>query len=239
MASTSLIDTTTSLPSSVHQEYERKLLEKVDNNQRSGEKSFLDTLEEVRLEQRVRLARVEHDYYNQQSSSTLNTQERLITSKPPLPVASKRASSPELATEQRARHRQAMSTTVLRRHDGELAFCPHRTLTDGERTSTVNDLSTEHIRHQIKSMWNEFGLEEYLERRPAPSTAASWAGRITVPEPFSLTNSMNMDNIHRRKCMPEIEAAKLKKEVEEELSLRHPFKGNLFRLNEHAIGHSV
>ena len=120
-----------------------------------------------------------------------------------------------------------------------LGFWPHRTWTDREQTSTVNDRTTEHIRRQIKSTWNEFGLEDCLDRRPAPSTAASWSGRITVPEPFSLTNNMNMDNVHRRKCMPEIELSKLKKEVEEELSLRHLFKGNLFRLNEHAIGHCV
>jgi protein FAM161A len=58
-------------------------------------------------------------------------------------------------------------------------------------------------------------------RSPA---AASWAGRITIPEPFSLTNSMNMDSVHRRKCMHEIEAAKLQKEVDEELSMGRPFK---------------
>lgn len=209
MASTSLIDNSTSLPQSVHDEYERKLLEKVDNNQRSGEKSFLDTLEEVRLEQRTRLANVEHDYYNQQK------RERVITSKPPLPIAS----SSELATEQRARHRHAMSSSAVRRHGEEIAFCPHR-------TGSVNDLATDQVRRQIKSIWNEFGLEEYSERRDRPTTAASWAGRITVPEPFALTNSMDMENIHRRTCIPKFEAAKLRKAVEEELSVHHSFKGN-------------
>lgn len=37
---------------------------------------------------------------------------------------------------------------------------------------------------------------------------------------------MNMESIHRRKCIPEFEAAKLLKEVEDELSLApRPFKG--------------
>ena len=59
--------------------------------------------------------------------------------------------------------------------------------------------------------------------RQSPASA-SWAGRITIPEPFSLTNSMNMDSVHRRKCMQEIEAAKLQKQVEEELnSVGRPF----------------
>ena len=26
-----------------------------------------------------------------------------------------------------------------------------------------------------------------------------WAGRVTVPAPFSLTNSMTMGNVHRKK----------------------------------------
>lgn len=38
---------------------------------------------------------------------------------------------------------------------------------------------------------------------------------------------MNMDNIHRKRCMQDIEAAKLQKEVEEELNLRQSFKGKL------------
>lgn len=59
------------------------------------------------------------------------------------------------------------------------------------------------------------------------TTAASWSGRVTIPEPFALTNSMNMDSVHRRKCIPEFEASKLQKTVDEEISLAHrPFKGN-------------
>jgi hypothetical protein len=135
MTSTSLVVNATSLPHSARLEYERRLLEKVDNNQRLGEKSFIDTLEEVRLQQRTRLAHVEHDYYNQQ------THEKVVTSKPPLPIAS----PSELATAQRARHRHAMSASAVRRHDEEIAFCPHR-------TGTVNDGTTEQIRRQIKSM---------------------------------------------------------------------------------------
>jgi hypothetical protein len=69
---------------------------------------------------------------------------------------------------------------------------------------------------------------EYFSRnrRPSAPTAASWAGRITIPEPFSLTNSMTMDNVHRRKCMHDMEAAKLQKEVDDELNLGRSFKGN-------------
>jgi hypothetical protein len=50
---------------------------------------------------------------------------------------------------------------------------------------------------------------------------------VTIPEPFSLTNSMSVDNVHRRKCMHEIEAAKIQKEVDDELLLSRSFKGNL------------
>jgi hypothetical protein len=34
-----------------------------------------------------------------------------------------------------------------------------------------------------------------------------------------------MDNVHRRKCMHDIEAAKLQKEIDEELTLSRSFKG--------------
>lgn len=67
----------------------------------------------------------------------------------------------------------------------------------------------------------------FCRNRRAP-TAASWAGRITVPEPFPLTDSINVDNVHRRKCMYDILAAKLQKEVDEELNLSYSFKGNFY-----------
>lgn len=58
------------------------------------------------------------------------------------------------------------------------------------------------------------------------TTTASWSGRVTIPEPFALTNSMNTDSVHRRRCIPEFEASKLQKTVDEEISLAHPpFKG--------------
>ena len=114
-----------SMPSSTanQEEYRQRLLEKIDN----GSSSFLDTLEELRQEQRVRLARVEHDYYNQKSSSSVDgLQESLVTSKPPLPKASKQ---PVFLTEERAQHHihhRPMSENIVRRHDDEIAFCPNR-----------------------------------------------------------------------------------------------------------------
>ena len=119
-----------------YDEYKQKLLEKVENNNRNGNSSFLDTLEELRQEQRTRLAQVEHDYYNQKATSSLNIpnhtheQETLVTSKPPLPKASRQSPSPVFLTEERAHHHhhRPTSTSILRRHDDEIAFCPHRTL---------------------------------------------------------------------------------------------------------------
>lgn len=35
-----------------------------------------------------------------------------------------------------------------------------------------------------------------------------------------------MDSVHRTKCMHEILSAKIQKEVDDELSVSHPFKGN-------------
>ncbi|CAF3487652.1 unnamed protein product [Rotaria sp. Silwood1] len=223
-------------------EYKQKLLEKVENANQNSDSSFLDTLEKLRLEQRVQLAQVERDYYNQMPTSSIDmpnyTQEKqvqkkhetIVTKKPPLPKSSKQLPSPVFLTEERAQHhmhQRSMSANIIQRHDDEIAFCPHRTSTSNT-TKTVHDLTTNHIKHQIQSLWNEFELDDYLEQKKTRRlpTAASWAGRITIPEPFALTNSMNMDNIHRTKCMHEIEAAKLRKEVDEELNLRRSVKAN-------------
>lgn len=66
----------------------------------------------------------------------------------------------------------------------------------------------------------------YRTRRiPSAPATTTWAGRVTVPEPFALTNSITMDNVHRRKCMHEIEAAKIQKEVDDELMISRSFKG--------------
>jgi hypothetical protein len=67
----------------------------------------------------------------------------------------------------------------------------------------------------------------------APSTS-SWAGRVTVPEPFRLSNSTTQKNIHRRKCMHEIEATKLQKEADEELTLTRTFKGKSLVRTRHS-----
>jgi hypothetical protein len=48
---------------------------------------------------------------------------------------------------------------------------------------------------------------------------------VTIPEPFVLTNSMTMDNVHRKKCMHQLEEAKLQKEIDDELMLNRSFKG--------------
>ncbi|UJR20636.1 hypothetical protein I4U23_023761 [Adineta vaga] len=225
-----------------YNEYEQKLREKVESDNRNGNSSFLDTIEGLRREQRARLAKVEHDYYNQLTTSTSlhipndshevhinKRQEQLVTSKPPLPKATRPSASPVFLTEQRAQHRihhRPTSENIVRRHDDDIAFCPHRTSIGNTTTTTVHDLTTDHVRNQLKSMWNEFELDDYMDRKKnrRSDTAASWAGRITVPEPFSLTNSINMDNIHRKKCMYEIEAAKLQKEVEDEMHLSYSFK---------------
>jgi hypothetical protein len=171
-----------SMPSNTsgHTDYEQKLRQKMENDNRNGGTSFLDTIEELRREQRVRLAQVEHDYYNQLGASSSldipngsqeehvqNKQEKIVTSKPPLPKASRSSGAPVFLTEQRAQHHlhhRPNSASIVRRHDDEIAFCPHRT-SIGNTTTTVHDLTTEHVRNQLKSMWNEFELDDYLDRK--------------------------------------------------------------------------
>lgn len=168
---TNLIPTSTSN----HDGFRQKLIEKIETDKRNGNSSFLDTLEDLRHEQRIRLAQVEHDYYNQKVSQeeeeavqNRKTQERLVTSKPPLPKTSKQLPSPVvLLTEERAQyhlHHRPASSNIVRRHDDDIAFCPHRT-SFGDTTTTVHDLTTNHVQKQIQSMWKEFELEDYLEQK--------------------------------------------------------------------------
>ncbi|CAF1349340.1 unnamed protein product [Rotaria sp. Silwood1] len=225
------------------EEYKRKLLAKVEYDNQDDNTSFLDSIDDIRREQRVRLAQVEHDYYNQKTTPSFdvpyyteetdnNKQETILTSKPPLPTASRRSPSPVFLTEEQIEHHihhRPVSSNIVRRHDDDLSYCPHRTCTNN--TNIVHDSTTNHVQNQIENMWNEFELDDYLEQRktrrlPSAPTTTSWAGRVTVPEPFSLTNSVTMDNVHRRKCMHEIEAAKLQKEVDDELMLNRSFKAN-------------
>lgn len=76
------------------------------------------------------------------------------------------------------------------------------------------------------SIENSKQTNVFRNRRPpsAPATS-SWAGRVTVPEPFALTKSSVMRNVHRRKCMHELQESKIKKEIDEELAMKRQFKG--------------
>ncbi|CAF0730762.1 unnamed protein product [Adineta steineri] len=226
------------------EEYKQKLLTKVDAGNQDGNTSYLDSLEEIRREQRARLAQIEHEYYNLKNVQSFdvpyysqNIEQKhvtIVTSKPPLPTASRRSPSPVFVTEDQTQHHihhRPISANIVRRHDDNIAYCPHRTSADDTITKNEHDLSTSHVQNQIHNLWNEFELEDYLEQKktrrpPSAPLNDNWAGRVTVPEPFCLTNSMSVDNIHRRKCMHEIEAAKIQKEVDDELLLNRSFKAN-------------
>ncbi|CAF3173381.1 unnamed protein product [Rotaria socialis] len=225
------------------EEYKQKLLAKVEYNKQDGNLSFLDSIEDVRREQHARLEQVEYDYYNESKKATSfdvpyyaevtqNTQEIMVTSKPPIPTASRRSPSPVFVTEEQIQHHmydRPVTANIVRRHNDDTTFCPHRTCTID--TNVLDDTTTSDVQNHIQSMWDEFEIDDYIEKRktrrvPSAPATTSWAGRVTVPEPFSLTNSVTMDNVHRRKCKHEIEAAKIQKEVEDELMLNRSFKAN-------------
>jgi hypothetical protein len=151
------------------EEYKKKLLAKVEYDDQHNNSSFLDSIEDIRREQRVRLAQVEHDYYNQKKTPSFDLpyyvqeeeqkQETIVTSKPPI---SRRSQSPVFVTEERPQnhiHHRPMSENIVHRHDDDIDFYPHRT------TTTVHDLSNSHVQNQIENMWNEFELEDYMEPR--------------------------------------------------------------------------
>jgi len=159
------------------EEYKKKLLAKVDIGNQDSNPSFLNSIEEIRHEQRVRLDHAEHDYYNQKKTPSFDLpyysqeieqqQETIVTSKPPLPTASRRSPSPVFLTEEQVQHHihhRPMSANIVRRHDDNIDFCPHRTSAD-DTITTENDLTTNHVQNHIHNLWNEFELEDYLEQR--------------------------------------------------------------------------
>lgn len=216
-----------------YEEYKQKLLKKIDVDTQHGQPSVLDSIDELRREQRVRLAQVEHDYYQQNGTRTFDVpfypqqiDSPVLSSKPPIPTASRRSPSPLSFHEEHHHHHH------VRHHEhDDLNFCPHRADTY-DAPAHLTDLTPNYVQHQIDSMWNEFELEDYIEKRsnrdrrpPSAPTRSSWAGRVTKPQPFALTNATKLRNTHRKKCMHDAEAAKLKKEVEDELVLNKSFKG--------------
>jgi len=163
------------------EDYKQKLLAKVEYDDQHNSSSFLDSIEDIRREQRVRLAQVEHDYYNQKKTPSFDVpyyaqeeeqkQETIVTSKPPISTISRRSQSPVFVTEQRAQnhiHHRPMSANIVQRHDDDdddIDFYPNRTYTDNLTKTTVHDLSNSHVQNQIENMWNEFELEDYMEQR--------------------------------------------------------------------------
>lgn len=154
------------------EEYKQKLLKKIELDTQHGQTSVVDSIEDLRREQRMRLAQVEQDYYNQRAVRSFDLpfypqeiESSIVTSKPPMPTASRRSPSPVFVTQEHHVYHQPVSTTTLRQHeDDHLSFCPHRADTI-ETPSHVTDLTPNYVQHQIDSMWNEFELEDYIEKR--------------------------------------------------------------------------
>lgn len=151
------------------EEYKQKLLTKVDNGKQDSNSAFLDRIEEMRHEQRVLLTQVEHDYYNQKKTISFDVpyysqeigqkQEPIVTSKPPLPTASRRSPSPVFVTEEQIQHH-----IYHRPISDNIDFCSHRTC-DDDTITTTPDVTTSHLHKHIHNLWDEFELEDYLEKR--------------------------------------------------------------------------
>jgi hypothetical protein len=159
--------------------YKHKVLQKVETDHRSGHDSFLNSIEDIRREQRVRLSQVEHDYYNQTPPVQpfdmpfyAQTVEHVpVTSKPPLPTALRRSPSPVFLTEethqqhQHIYHRPLPTTYPIRRYDEETAFSSHRTNNLDETMSSAGyEPTTSHVQHHVENLWDEYELDDYLKK---------------------------------------------------------------------------
>lgn len=154
--------------SSDFEEYKSKLLAYEGSNHPAASSTFLDSIEGLRREQRLHLARVEHDYYSQRAAPSFDVpfyaqevdskQDDFVPSKPPLPTGSRRSPSPVFVTEGHAHLQNCyrpMSANSARQY--------HTPIDDS--TLTIDDFTTSRVHHHIESMWNELDLDDYREPR--------------------------------------------------------------------------
>ena len=96
-------------------DYKQKLLAKVEYDNQHGSAPFLDSVESVRREQRIRLDQVEHDYYTQKRAVAFDVPfypqeeeqpkyETIVTSKPPISAPTTRIPSPVFVTDEHIHH---------------------------------------------------------------------------------------------------------------------------------------
>ena len=138
-------------------DYKQKLLAKVEYDNQHGSAPFLDSVESVRREQRIRLDQVEHDYYTQKRAVAFDVPyypqeeeqpkyETIVTSKPPISAPTTRIPSPVFVTDEHIHHHH------------------HRIPVDYSM-STTHDVTTNHVQNHIEDMWNELELDDYMEQK--------------------------------------------------------------------------
>lgn len=140
------------------EQYRQKLLEKVEIDNHNGQNSFLTSVEEIRREQRHRLAQVEQEYYKERSvpafdvpfyADGVEKRTDLVSTKPPLPTTIRRSPSPINLDDMRATehiHHWPISTAH-------------------SQNTTLSPSKVEYVEKRIETMWNEFDLDDYLEKR--------------------------------------------------------------------------
>ena len=154
--------------SSDFEDYKGKLLAHEGSGHLTNDTTFLDSIEGLRREQRLHLARVEHDYYSQRAAPSFDVpyypqeieskQDVFVPSKPPLPTGSRRSPSPVFVTDERAHLHSCyrpMSANSVRQH--------HTPFDDS--TLTMDDFTTSRVHHHIENMWNDLDLDDYREPR--------------------------------------------------------------------------
>lgn len=223
-------------------DYKQQLLTKPNYSTGESTSTLNDSLEHIRREQSNRLAQLEQEFQNLKKTPVFDLpfyaqddeqyRPTTVPSKPPVPTASRRSPSPVFANEEeQIQHHvchRPVSAGILRQHDHyHVDFSPHHTLINTD-TSSLHDSPSNHIENQIHSMWNEYELDDYMEKPKArrPPTNSSWAGRVTKPQPFCLTNSTKMHKIHHKSCVHQLQEEKMQKEIDDEMMLNRSFKAN-------------
>jgi len=141
-------------------DYKQQLLTKVNYSTGESTSTLKDSLDDTRREQSDRLAQLEREFQNlkkpspvfdlpfyaQEEEVVVEQQQHYPQTKPPVPTASRRSPSPVfIAEEHHVCHRPY-----------HVDFSPNHTFVDTNRS--------DHVENHIHSMWNEYELEDYLEK---------------------------------------------------------------------------
>lgn len=160
-------------------DYKQQLLTKVNYSTGESTSTLKDSLDEIRREQSDRLAQLEREFQNLKKPSPVfdlpfyaqEKEEHYHQTKPPVPTASRRSPSPifdlpfyaqEEEIEQHYPQTKPPIPIAVRRSPSPVFVSEEHHVC--HRPYHVDTNRSDQVENHIHSMWNEYELEDYLEK---------------------------------------------------------------------------